>query len=568
MLDAVAETGVDAEVDRPALARPRLARLGHHHRVSVQKTNNVAHRRAGRRSARRTAAGSATRSPAGSSTGSTRRSSASPAARRRRASARCSSGPPSRATEEVAASLRELSADGGSLTCPRSCACPRSRPTPPRRCSPAWPVEPTRRTPPATLLVTVETEKAVVDVEAETRRRAAAPAGRPRASTVDVGTPIAICGAVDEPADDAATALRPGRRTRSLPPRVRARAEAAAAPTEAPAAAARGGTGRPRRAASSPARSPARSPATPGSTWPRVAGHRPRRPDPPPRRRGSPRRAPGRSPSGPAAPAPLTVACRRRAPYTDVPALPACARRSRRRLTESKQTAPHFYVRGSARVDRLLALRAGGQRRRRREGVGQRPRRQGRRPRAHARPGAQRDLDRRRDPALLHASTSRSPWPPRTASSRRWSATSTALSLDRAGRARRSDLAARARTSGSSRAELEGGSISVTNLGMYGTEEFAAIINPPQAAILAVGAARQEPVVVDGALAVGTVHARDAVGRPPLRSTALRRPSGCARSSGCSRRPPGSSPDPPTVFPACTDCKVQMYAVPSCEPEE
>ena len=40
---------------------------------------------------------------------------------------------------------------------------------------------------------------------------------------------------------------------------------------------------------------------------------------------------------------------------------------------------------------------------------------------------------------------------------------------------------------------------------MFGTEEFAAIINPPQASILAVGAARAEPVVVDGALAVGTV---------------------------------------------------------------
>jgi pyruvate dehydrogenase E2 component (dihydrolipoamide acetyltransferase) len=53
--------------------------------------------------------------------------------------------------------------------------------------------------------------------------------------------------------------------------------------------------------------------------------------------------------------------------------------------------------------------------------------------------------------------------------------------------------------------ELEGGSISVINLGMYGTEEFAAIINPPQAAILAVGAARQEPAVVDGALGIATV---------------------------------------------------------------
>ncbi len=53
--------------------------------------------------------------------------------------------------------------------------------------------------------------------------------------------------------------------------------------------------------------------------------------------------------------------------------------------------------------------------------------------------------------------------------------------------------------------ELEAGSISVTTLGMYGTEEFAAIINPPHASALAVGAAREEPVVVDGQLRVGQV---------------------------------------------------------------
>ena len=39
---------------------------------------------------------------------------------------------------------------------------------------------------------------------------------------------------------------------------------------------------------------------------------------------------------------------------------------------------------------------------------------------------------------------------------------------------------------------------------MFGTQEFAAIINPPQAAILAVGAARQEPVVQDGTVVVAT----------------------------------------------------------------
>jgi len=45
----------------------------------------------------------------------------------------------------------------------------------------------------------------------------------------------------------------------------------------------------------------------------------------------------------------------------------------------------------------------------------------------------------------------------------------------------------------------------VTNLGVFGTEDFAAIINPPQSAILAVGATRQEPIVSKGKLRVGTL---------------------------------------------------------------
>ena len=53
--------------------------------------------------------------------------------------------------------------------------------------------------------------------------------------------------------------------------------------------------------------------------------------------------------------------------------------------------------------------------------------------------------------------------------------------------------------------DLEGGSISVSNLGMYGVEEFAAIINPPHSAVLAVGAGRAEPVVAGSAIEVGTV---------------------------------------------------------------
>jgi pyruvate dehydrogenase E2 component (dihydrolipoamide acetyltransferase) len=66
-------------------------------------------------------------------------------------------------------------------------------------------------------------------------------------------------------------------------------------------------------------------------------------------------------------------------------------------------------------------------------------------------------------------------------------------------------LAARARERKLRQHELEGGTFAVSNLGMYGTAEFSAIINPPQSGILAVGAARAQPVVVDGSLAVATV---------------------------------------------------------------
>jgi pyruvate dehydrogenase E2 component (dihydrolipoamide acetyltransferase) len=66
------------------------------------------------------------------------------------------------------------------------------------------------------------------------------------------------------------------------------------------------------------------------------------------------------------------------------------------------------------------------------------------------------------------------------------------------------DLAERAREGRLHQHELEGGTSTVTNLGMYGTEEFAAIINPPQSSILAVGAVRSEPVVTKK----GTVRVR------------------------------------------------------------
>ncbi|MDO5878289.1 MULTISPECIES: 2-oxo acid dehydrogenase subunit E2 [Paenarthrobacter] len=67
------------------------------------------------------------------------------------------------------------------------------------------------------------------------------------------------------------------------------------------------------------------------------------------------------------------------------------------------------------------------------------------------------------------------------------------------------DFAARARSGKIKQHELEGGAFTVSNLGMYGVDDFAAILNPPQSGILAISAAQQHPVVRDGELAVATV---------------------------------------------------------------
>ena len=66
------------------------------------------------------------------------------------------------------------------------------------------------------------------------------------------------------------------------------------------------------------------------------------------------------------------------------------------------------------------------------------------------------------------------------------------------------DLAGRAREGKLQPQEYQGGSFSVSNLGMFGVKEFAAIINPPQGCILAVGAGEQRPVIKDGAVSIAT----------------------------------------------------------------
>jgi pyruvate dehydrogenase E2 component (dihydrolipoamide acetyltransferase) len=67
------------------------------------------------------------------------------------------------------------------------------------------------------------------------------------------------------------------------------------------------------------------------------------------------------------------------------------------------------------------------------------------------------------------------------------------------------DLVARARAGKLKLEEFQGGTFSISNLGMYGVREFAAVINPPHGGILAVGAGEERPVVKNGALGIATV---------------------------------------------------------------
>jgi pyruvate dehydrogenase E2 component (dihydrolipoamide acetyltransferase) len=189
------------------------------------------------------------------------------------------------------------------------------------------------------------------------------------------------------------------------------------------------------------------------------------------------------------------------------------------RLTQSTRDAPHFFLRGSASVDKLLKVRA----------------------RLND-PGIDPGIDPGRDPAsipptvrvsvndLVVKAAARAHllvpemnviWTPDAVRSYSAVDLSIAVATDRglitpvlrsvdqmtlsAVASASSDLVARARSGKLQQDELEGGTMTVTNLGMFGTEEFAAIVNPPQSAILAVGAALVKPVVRKGRLRVGTV---------------------------------------------------------------
>jgi pyruvate dehydrogenase E2 component (dihydrolipoamide acetyltransferase) len=188
--------------------------------------------------------------------------------------------------------------------------------------------------------------------------------------------------------------------------------------------------------------------------------------------------------------------------YDEVP-LTGMRRAIARRLTESKMTVPHFYLVADCRVDRLLELR--------REVNESSPVRI-----------SVNDLVLKAVAGALRAVPDANATWGETVIRRHHDVdiavavaiegglvTPVVRGADRLSLSEVStavvDLAERARVGRLKQHELEGGSFAVSNLGMYGTKEFSAIINPPQAGILAVGAARRAPVVEGDQLAVGTV---------------------------------------------------------------
>jgi pyruvate dehydrogenase E2 component (dihydrolipoamide acetyltransferase) len=175
-----------------------------------------------------------------------------------------------------------------------------------------------------------------------------------------------------------------------------------------------------------------------------------------------------------------------------------------RRLTEAKQTVPHFYLTVDCEIDELLKVRKelNGRFEDTKVSVNDFV------IRATALalkqvPGANASFDETGILLYAHADVSVAVATPGglitpivKAAETKGLATISAEMKDLAGRAREGKLKPE---------EYQGGTFTVSNLGMFGVRDFAAIINPPQGCILAVGAGQQRPVVEDGALAVATV---------------------------------------------------------------
>ncbi len=206
--------------------------------------------------------------------------------------------------------------------------------------------------------------------------------------------------------------------------------------------------------------------------------------------------------SSPVMAQPSTVSPSTLGDYTEVPHS-GMRRTIARRLTESKSTIPHFYLSVDCRMDRLMSLRS--------EINTAMPRKI----------SVNDFIVRAVAVALREVPQANVGWTENAMRQFTQADIAIAVSTDfglitpivRAADRKSlsmisqeiADLAERARASQLRPDEYQGGSFSVSNLGMFGVSEFSAIINPPQAAILAVGMTQQVPVVEDGAVKIASV---------------------------------------------------------------
>jgi pyruvate dehydrogenase E2 component (dihydrolipoamide acetyltransferase) len=210
--------------------------------------------------------------------------------------------------------------------------------------------------------------------------------------------------------------------------------------------------------------------------------------------------APPARPSAPAVPfAPVTGD----PPFTEKPHS-QMRRVIARRLTESKQTVPHFYMTVDCEIDEMLRIRemlnAGDK---------------------NLNVSVNDFVIRAAGLALRQVPAANASWSDNAIIL--WERADIAMAValddglitpivrgaDQKGlqqiAAETKDLAGRARAGKLKLEEFQGGTFSISNLGMYGIREFAAVINPPHGCILAVGTGAPRPVVKDGQLAVATV---------------------------------------------------------------
>ncbi len=177
-----------------------------------------------------------------------------------------------------------------------------------------------------------------------------------------------------------------------------------------------------------------------------------------------------------------------------------------KRLTESKQTVPHFYLTVDCELDALLDMRARLNKKLESEGV---------------KLSVNDLIIKACASALIKVPNANVSWSDEGMLKFHQADISVAVAIpgglitpvirgaDRKGfkdiSVEMKALAERAKAGKLTPEEYTGGSFSISNLGMFGIKDFSAIINPPQGAILAVGAGEKRPVVKDGELTVATI---------------------------------------------------------------